>query len=326
MSPAACLPVPLPVPLPDCCRDTKLDSFPPPLVLHPSSLAALLWGEMGKALARTSGGAGGGGGGRHSHGAHPGLGPAKQHALYKTEMCKGWMENGTCRYGHKCQFAHGAEELRLVPRHPKYKTEVCRSFTLTGSCVYGGRCRFLHAHTSAPNALYGSEGLRLMGTSGDQGAGFGLEEVQVEGNWDTLVSAAQRARMASNLFKQPAVNALSPASGDSLDLHPGLVSHLLRHSQQQQQPMGHNWVPMQQWAVGDRVQRLVSVLTHRRDLLRCSAQPMMVERVPTTYVITTKVVYKVVVYQPSFQDCSLFDLKTCSSIEGEAGPPIEPDQ
>ncbi|GFH05584.1 uncharacterized protein HaLaN_00070, partial [Haematococcus lacustris] len=34
------------------------------------------------------------------------------------------MEAGTCRYGHKCQFAHGAEELRPVPRHPKYKTEV----------------------------------------------------------------------------------------------------------------------------------------------------------------------------------------------------------
>ncbi|GFH18447.1 uncharacterized protein HaLaN_15257, partial [Haematococcus lacustris] len=98
--------------------------------------------------------------------------------VMQTEMCKGWMENGTCRYGHKCQFAHGAEELRLVPRHPKYKTEVCRSFTLTGSCVYGGRCRFLHAHTSAPNTLYGSEGLRLLGTSGDQGAGCGLEEVQ----------------------------------------------------------------------------------------------------------------------------------------------------
>ncbi|GFH13970.1 hypothetical protein HaLaN_09941 [Haematococcus lacustris] len=43
--------------------------------------------------------------------------------VMQTEMCKGWMENGTCRYGHKCQFAHGAEELRLVPRHPKYKTE-----------------------------------------------------------------------------------------------------------------------------------------------------------------------------------------------------------
>jgi hypothetical protein len=26
---------------------------------------------------------------------------------YKTEMCKNWIENGSCRYSKKCQFAHG---------------------------------------------------------------------------------------------------------------------------------------------------------------------------------------------------------------------------
>ena len=46
--------------------------------------------------------------------------------LYKTELCRSWEEKGTCRYGSKCQFAHGEEELRKVPRHPKYKTEICR--------------------------------------------------------------------------------------------------------------------------------------------------------------------------------------------------------
>ncbi|GFH20116.1 CCCH-type Zn-finger protein [Haematococcus lacustris] len=81
--------------------------------------------SLGLSLA-APGGAGataGAGAARHSHSSGSGLGPVKQHALYKTEMCKGWMEAGTCRYGHKCQFAHGAEELRPVPRHPKYKTE-----------------------------------------------------------------------------------------------------------------------------------------------------------------------------------------------------------
>jgi len=43
--------------------------------------------------------------------------------LYKTEFCQSWMETGICRYGNKCQFAHGKEELRPVIRHPKYKTE-----------------------------------------------------------------------------------------------------------------------------------------------------------------------------------------------------------
>lgn len=39
--------------------------------------------------------------------------------LYKTELCRSWEEKGSCRYGAKCQFAHGEEELRKVSRHPK---------------------------------------------------------------------------------------------------------------------------------------------------------------------------------------------------------------
>lgn len=39
--------------------------------------------------------------------------------LYKTELCRSWEEKGTCRYGTKCQFAHGEDELRTVARHPK---------------------------------------------------------------------------------------------------------------------------------------------------------------------------------------------------------------
>lgn len=41
--------------------------------------------------------------------------------LYKTELCRSWEEKGTCRYGSKCQFAHGEEELRKVARHPKVR-------------------------------------------------------------------------------------------------------------------------------------------------------------------------------------------------------------
>ena len=29
----------------------------------------------------------------------------------KYEMCKNWREKGTCKYGDKCLFAHGADEL-----------------------------------------------------------------------------------------------------------------------------------------------------------------------------------------------------------------------
>eukprot|EP01129_Flabellula_baltica_P005567 TRINITY_DN2029_c0_g1_i2.p1 TRINITY_DN2029_c0_g1~~TRINITY_DN2029_c0_g1_i2.p1 ORF type:complete len:215 (-),score=24.64 TRINITY_DN2029_c0_g1_i2:9-653(-) len=70
--------------------------------------------------------------------------PQNKQDLYKTELCRSWMENQTCRYGSKCQFAHGQAELRPVARHPKYKTEICKTFHSNGTCPYGRRCRFVH--------------------------------------------------------------------------------------------------------------------------------------------------------------------------------------
>ncbi|ERM95892.1 hypothetical protein AMTR_s00060p00156120 [Amborella trichopoda] len=43
--------------------------------------------------------------------------------LYKTDICRAWDDRGACRYGSKCQFAHGKEELRPVMRFPKNKGE-----------------------------------------------------------------------------------------------------------------------------------------------------------------------------------------------------------
>lgn len=59
-------------------------------------------------------------------------------------MCRPFKETGECKYGEKCQFAHGENELRTVQRHPKYKTEYCRTFYGVGLCPYGSRCHFLH--------------------------------------------------------------------------------------------------------------------------------------------------------------------------------------
>jgi hypothetical protein len=63
---------------------------------------------------------------------------------YKTELCRQFDENGFCRYGDKCQFAHGGFELRSLDRHPKFKSEMCRTFHTTGFCPYGHRCHFIH--------------------------------------------------------------------------------------------------------------------------------------------------------------------------------------
>lgn len=63
---------------------------------------------------------------------------------YKTELCRPYEESGSCKYGDKCQFAHGSHELRNLARHPKYKTELCRTFHTIGFCPYGPRCHFVH--------------------------------------------------------------------------------------------------------------------------------------------------------------------------------------
>jgi hypothetical protein len=66
------------------------------------------------------------------------------YSRYKTEMCRQYSENGECKYGEKCQFAHGAAELKDVSRHPKYKTDLCKTFHSKGFCPYGPRCHFIH--------------------------------------------------------------------------------------------------------------------------------------------------------------------------------------
>lgn len=99
-------------------------------------------------------------------------------SLYKTELCKRFSEFGNCRYGAKCQFAHGIAELRHVVRHPKYKTTKCKSYWGSGHCPYGSRCRFIHEESegyaqpqySPPSHMGGSmfmhEKERLAGLGG----------------------------------------------------------------------------------------------------------------------------------------------------------------
>nr|ALK28651.1 zinc finger protein 36 C3H type-like 3 [Mesocricetus auratus] len=87
---------------------------------------------------------------------------------YKTELCRPFEESGICRYGHKCQFAHGSRELRTLSRHPKYKTEPCRTFHSVGFCPYGTRCHFIHNQQEHQPVLSGS-------TSGEQSSANGCD-------------------------------------------------------------------------------------------------------------------------------------------------------
>ena len=89
---------------------------------------------------------------------------------YKTELCRPFDEVGECKYGDKCQFAHGVHELRRLPRHPKYKTELCRTFHSNGFCPYGPRCHFIHgeelARSPSVSGQQSPESKRLDGRCG----------------------------------------------------------------------------------------------------------------------------------------------------------------
>ncbi|XP_015986809.1 mRNA decay activator protein ZFP36L1 [Rousettus aegyptiacus] len=87
----------------------------------------------------------------------PGSGQVNS-SRYKTELCRPFEENGACKYGDKCQFAHGIHELRSLTRHPKYKTELCRTFHTIGFCPYGPRCHFIH-NAEERRALAGARDL-----------------------------------------------------------------------------------------------------------------------------------------------------------------------
>ena len=79
----------------------------------------------------------------------PGLnGPSANNrklGLYKTELCRSWEEKGSCRYGAKCQFAHGEEELRSVSRHPK--ASILCSIVIVTKCPCSTRLKFAESVT-----------------------------------------------------------------------------------------------------------------------------------------------------------------------------------
>jgi len=71
--------------------------------------------------------------------------PKTERTKYKTELCKNWIETGVCRYGDKCQFAHGYHELVYQgPKNQKYKSKQCNTFIERLYCPYGNRCLFKH--------------------------------------------------------------------------------------------------------------------------------------------------------------------------------------
>ena len=66
---------------------------------------------------------------------------------YRTELCKNWILTGQCKFGNRCIFAHGEEELRKkMHLTENFKSRLCQVFHKKGYCAYGTRCQFLHTH------------------------------------------------------------------------------------------------------------------------------------------------------------------------------------
>jgi len=67
--------------------------------------------------------------------------PKTSEVKYKTEICKNFLQ-GKCKFGNKCAFAHGKEDLR--EKSFECKAKVCKQFSEYGYCLYGERCHFKH--------------------------------------------------------------------------------------------------------------------------------------------------------------------------------------
>lgn len=66
---------------------------------------------------------------------------------FKTKLCIEY-QNGHCKFGKTCAFAHGVEDL-LIPgaKHPKFRTTFCVHELTPSGCPYGAQCRFIHRTT-----------------------------------------------------------------------------------------------------------------------------------------------------------------------------------
>lgn len=74
---------------------------------------------------------------------------------YKTEMCKNMMDQGYCRFGTNCHYAHSEAERHSTSVEDLMKDDKlllpCCILVSTGFCPYGHRCKNLHDPKIARN-------------------------------------------------------------------------------------------------------------------------------------------------------------------------------
>jgi hypothetical protein len=90
---------------------------------------------------------------------------------YKTSLCKKFETGKGCPYGDRCQFAHGSQELRLIPGQElgqngiiinnqnnkvqnsilNFKIVKCKNWEKDRTCKYGAHCTFAHGDSELRN-------------------------------------------------------------------------------------------------------------------------------------------------------------------------------
>ena len=85
---------------------------------------------------------------------HPASGSSKKDknglkSKMKTELCTHFTQGGTCKWGEKCIYAHGMQELKEKTHvTSQYKTRLCDKYAVDGFCPYGQRCMYIHENAS----------------------------------------------------------------------------------------------------------------------------------------------------------------------------------
>ncbi|PAV83260.1 hypothetical protein WR25_19811 [Diploscapter pachys] len=75
--------------------------------------------------------------------------------LYKTVLCRRYMNESHCALGDSCNFAHGVADMRM-PMPGKFarrsglpfKSVICTDFSRTGYCQFGFTCGYIHRITN----------------------------------------------------------------------------------------------------------------------------------------------------------------------------------
>lgn len=70
--------------------------------------------------------------------------------LHNTKMCV-YFQQGSCKYGAKCVFAH--EQTDVAPLPDLAKTRICANFE-AGKCNNGENCLFAHSHEELRSTEY----------------------------------------------------------------------------------------------------------------------------------------------------------------------------